>query len=267
MSSKKSRNRNRSIASNAADGEARVHRVTESRRDVSRVRRELHESIVTDTGVTEKKLTQIKKTESERLNSESFQTHGSSQSADDEQRADNLSISNAGEKPSNVPDLDELADRIAASGYGGFSDGFGDSGSGGSGSDDGSSSSSCGDGPCPDEEPPCEGLTDNELFCCENPDADCCTEDGSGGCTSGQCPIPNADSEQPIRYFNGELRLSASDLSASRLGGTMGHRRSYSNQMSRNHDYGTVTTGETAERSSMANWTSIRSTRMTTWAG
>ncbi|WP_430453465.1 RHS repeat-associated core domain-containing protein [Rhodopirellula europaea] len=235
MSSKKSRNRNRSIASNATDGVPYDHRVTESRREAKRVRRELHESIVTDAGVTEKKSTQIEKTESEHSNSESFQTHGVSQSDRKNQRTENLSAPSVDERASNVPDLDELADRIEATGYGGFGGGFGGSGSGGSGSEDGSSSSSCGDGPCPDEEEPCEGLTDKELFCCENPEADCCSE---GGCTGGTCTVPEGNSEQPIRYFNGELRLSSSDLSASHLGGAMGHRRSYSNQMSRNHDYG-----------------------------
>ncbi|WP_201743838.1 hypothetical protein, partial [Roseiconus nitratireducens] len=102
---------------------------------------ELRESIVTDTGIIEKQSTQIENIGTERAATESFQSDGSQPPVAPEQQADKQAPSGGAEKPSNIPDLDELADRIAATGYGGFGDGFGDSGSGGSGSDGSSSSS------------------------------------------------------------------------------------------------------------------------------
>ncbi|WP_235909064.1 hypothetical protein, partial [Roseiconus nitratireducens] len=96
----------------------------------------------------------------------------------------------------------------------------------------------CGDGPCPDEEEPCEEKFDPKT-CCEKENdlggGDSGGGDG-GGCSGGSCSSPASTSEKPIRYFNGELRLSASDLPASTS--SLGHRRAYSNQMSRSHDYG-----------------------------
>lgn len=69
----------------------------------------------------------------------------------------------------------------------------------------------------PEDEPRCE---------CECGDCDCCEET----CT--------AESDNPVRYYSGELVLRESDLSTGGFGFGWGHTRSYSNQMSRDHDYG-----------------------------
>ena len=119
--------------------------------------------------------------------------------------------------PSDI-DLAEMAQKIQ------LASGFGNASVNAAGSSSGGSSSSCGGRPCPDPEPPCETGGGGG--------------GGGGGCTGDSCTPPPQASNFPVRYFNGEVELSVSDLSASGFGSSWGHRRIYSNQMSRNHDYG-----------------------------
>jgi hypothetical protein len=81
----------------------------------------------------------------------------------------------------------------------------------------GDSGSSCGCSssgecpPCPPPEPPCDG------------ELECCPQDGGAGtrgtCSGATCPAPvSSVSDHPVRYANGELQLSVSDVSASGFG-------------------------------------------------
>jgi hypothetical protein len=45
-------------------------------------------------------------------------------------------------------------------------------------------------------------------------------------------------SAKPVRYFNGELRLTADDLPSSGYGMSWGHQRTYSNRLSENTNFG-----------------------------
>ncbi|WP_186774669.1 RHS repeat protein [Allorhodopirellula solitaria] len=238
------------LSSSDSLGSVRSHVRRRLESAVRNSRSETKETQVGDAGRLEKKSSQAEKSESQSSESETFQACQADPQKDpagqsmSEPPTTEQSSGGGTSGGGNLPDFEELANRMMAAGFATDGNGFGDDG--GSGSDDGSSSSSCGDGPCPDDEPPCEE-SDSPKSCCEASggcDGDTCSTDGGGGddgggdCTDGQCPMPETFSEQPIRYFNGELRLSASDLSAGRLGGSFGHRRSYSNQMSRSHDYG-----------------------------
>ena len=46
------------------------------------------------------------------------------------------------------------------------------------------------------------------------------------------------ESQKPVRYFNGELQIAEDDLNAGGGGTPWGHRRSYSNRMAYDYDYG-----------------------------
>src|SRR5208337_3833520 len=52
------------------------------------------------------------------------------------------------------------------------------------------------------------------------------------------CPSPKELSSKPVRYFNGEVRLMAEDLHSSGYGMEWGHKRTYSNRLSKNYDFG-----------------------------
>ncbi|MBN8627384.1 MAG: hypothetical protein J0M17_18050, partial [Planctomycetes bacterium] len=49
---------------------------------------------------------------------------------------------------------------------------------------------------------------------------------------------PQAATEYPIYYHNGQLKLTRTDISSAGFGSSWGHSRSYNNQMSEDFDYG-----------------------------
>ncbi|KAA5541549.1 hypothetical protein FYK55_18510, partial [Roseiconus nitratireducens] len=151
-----SNNRSRANSELTAASDDSVHshvrKSTES--EVRKKRSESQEVKVTNAGRYEKtslrnENLEVQTSESEIYRSAQADSHGgntrrlqegASVPSVQNQANDGISPENAASN-FNIPDLDELADRIAATGYGGFRDGFGDSGSGGSGSDGSSSSS------------------------------------------------------------------------------------------------------------------------------
>ena len=70
------------------------------------------------------------------------------------------------------------------------------------------------------------------------PDDKCECECGCDDCGEGVPPCPDDTSEEPIRYFNGEIRLSVTDLSGAGFGLPWGQTRSYTNQLPRDFEFG-----------------------------
>ena len=60
----------------------------------------------------------------------------------------------------------------------------------------------------------------------------CSGANGSGG------PQPAMMSTGPVRYLNGDIAMAVDDLSSQGFGSPWGHRRSYSNQIPYNYDFG-----------------------------
>ena len=56
-------------------------------------------------------------------------------------------------------------------------------------------------------------------------------------CSCG-CTQDTGLSDNPVRFFNGEVRLSVDDLPSSGFGMPWGHQRTYSNRLSENADLG-----------------------------
>src|ERR1017187_11026568 len=58
-------------------------------------------------------------------------------------------------------------------------------------------------------------------------------------CTcSCSCTQSAGVSDHPVRYFNGEVRLTVDDLPSPGFGMAWGHQRTYSNRLSSNADFG-----------------------------
>lgn len=83
-----------------------------------------------------------------------------------------------------------------------------------------SSSSGCQE-PEPDPTPPCE---ETEEECCESEEEECCESEQEECCDCG-C------SDAPVRYFNGEVQLTVTDLVIRGFGSLWGQQRVYSNRL------------------------------------
>ncbi len=91
----------------------------------------------------------------------------------------------------------------------------------------------------PEPEDPHEPCEEDEDACCPGDNGTSCfpcEPEGTGPEEEGCCD--DDASEGPVRYLNGELQFSVTDLSAGGFGGLLQHRRIYSNRLTASADVG-----------------------------